>query len=142
MASAVATLPAGSTATTSSTTGSNKSISGALDQMLNGADFLQLFLTQIQNQSPLEPLSNSDMMSQIAQMTQVEGNQEFLSKMNSLTNQSSILQASGLIGHSVQYGDTNVQSLVSGVQVDKTGAVSLALQNGATIGISDITKIV
>lgn len=58
-------LSAASSATTSSTTGSNQ-LTGSKDQ------FLKLFMAQLEHQDPLNPQSGSDMVAQLAQFSAVE----------------------------------------------------------------------
>lgn len=67
--------------------------------------FLQLMITQMNNQNPLEPQSNSEFVAQLAQFSSVEG----LEKLNTTTaamaasNQSSqALQASSMVGRTVK----------------------------------------
>lgn len=45
---------------------------GALDQ----GDFLRLLLTQLQQQDPLEPVDNKEMLAQMAQFTALAGSTE------------------------------------------------------------------
>ncbi len=45
---------------------------GALDQ----GDFLRLMLAQLQQQDPLEPVDNKDMLAQMAQFTALAGSTE------------------------------------------------------------------
>jgi flagellar basal-body rod modification protein FlgD len=67
---------------------------------LGQAAFLELMITQMKNQNPLEPQDNSEFVAQLAQFSSVEGlerlNKNFTSFMS--TN---ALQASSLVGRSV-----------------------------------------
>ena len=71
---------------------------------LGQADFLLLMTTQLQNQDPLKPMDNAQMVSQLAQMSTVQGIETLNSTVsgfsNSLTNDQ-ILKGSALVGHSV-----------------------------------------
>lgn len=67
--------------------------------------FLELFITQLQNQDPLNPQDGSAMLAQLAQFSTVEGIRNMENTFNRLesTMQSSqALQASGLVGRQVQ----------------------------------------
>ena len=67
--------------------------------------FMKLFLTQLKLQDPMKPTSNTEMMQQMAQMTSLSSSQELEKTINSLSSNlgsSQVLQASQLIGHSVQ----------------------------------------
>ncbi|HSC83083.1 MAG TPA: flagellar hook assembly protein FlgD [Pseudomonas sp.] len=66
--------------------------------------FLQLLVTQLNNQNPLEPQANGEFIAQLAQFTQVEGIQDLNSSMESLLSgyqSSQALQASSLVGRNV-----------------------------------------
>jgi flagellar basal-body rod modification protein FlgD len=82
--------------------------------------FLKLLVAQMQNQDPLNPMDNSQVTSQIAQINTVSGINDLnnqLAKINGQINTSQQLQASALIGHEV---------LVPGdqVRVGKQGAAT------------------
>ncbi|RKP44394.1 flagellar hook assembly protein FlgD [Trinickia fusca] len=86
-----------STSGTSSTTGSNSSTS--LQQT-----FLQLLVTQLQNQDPTNPMDSSQMTSQLAQINTVTGISQLNTTLTSLASQLSAgqnAQASLLIGQNV-----------------------------------------
>jgi len=67
--------------------------------------FLQLLVTQLRNQNPLEPLSNTEYIAQMAQFTAVEQLMNLANEMSALRNNLGI--ASGLIGMSVQWTETD-----------------------------------
>ncbi|KRG78906.1 flagellar basal body rod modification protein [Stenotrophomonas ginsengisoli] len=71
---------------------------------LGQADFLLLMTTQLQNQDPLKPMDNAQMVSQLAQMSTVQGIETLNTTVNgfsnSLTNDQ-ILKGTALVGHSV-----------------------------------------
>lgn len=67
---------------------------------LGQAAFLELMITQMKNQNPLEPQDNSEFVAQLAQFSSVEG----LERLNkNFTNfmSTNALQASSLVGRSV-----------------------------------------
>ena len=66
--------------------------------------FMTLLITQLQNQDPLNPMENSEMTSQLAQINTVSGIEELNATLNGITQQmdaNQALQASGLIGKGV-----------------------------------------
>jgi flagellar basal-body rod modification protein FlgD len=66
--------------------------------------FMTLLITQLQNQDPLNPMENSEMTSQLAQINTVSGIEELNSTLQGITSQmdaNQALQASGLIGKGV-----------------------------------------
>lgn len=66
--------------------------------------FLLLLTTQMQNQDPMNPLENSEMTSQIAQINTVSGIEQLNQTLQAITgqiDQNKALQASALIGKGV-----------------------------------------
>jgi flagellar basal-body rod modification protein FlgD len=84
-------------------------------------DYMKVLITQLQNQDPLEPLSNNEMASQLAQFSQLQQ----LESMNSnfaevlaITNRS---YANSLIGKEVTFF---TQDAETGALIQKEGTVS------------------
>lgn len=72
------------------------------DELRNS--FMTLLITQLQNQDPLNPMENSEMTSQLAQINTVSGIEQLNATLQSITSQmdaNQALQASGLIGQGV-----------------------------------------
>lgn len=66
--------------------------------------FLKLFVAQLNNQDPLNPLDNAQLTSQLAQMSTVSGIQSMQKTLTSMLDASSaaqLLQSAGLVGHTV-----------------------------------------
>jgi len=102
-------------------TGSSSALGNA---QLNMQQFLSLMTEQLENQDPLDPMSDSDFFAQMAQLGQVEG-------MQQLTASSSVQQAQSLMGQTVigtasgtNASGNQVSNLVSGT------VQSLSIQNG------------
>jgi flagellar basal-body rod modification protein FlgD len=88
---------------------------------LGQAAFLELMITQMKNQNPLEPQDNSEFVAQLAQFSSVEG----LERLNkNFTNfmSTNALQASSLVGRSVSV-ETDIGQLQTGGLV--SGSVDL-----------------
>jgi len=79
---------------------------GTRKTTLTQEDFLNLLVTQMRYQNPLEPMDNYQMASQVAQLSSVESLKNISQSIDLLaTNQASAnnFQASGLIGKKVEY---------------------------------------
>ena len=84
--------------------------------------FLQLMITQMNNQNPLEPQSNSEFVAQLAQFSSVEGLDKLNKTMEFMAaafGSSHALQASSLVGRSVKV-DTDTTYLPTDGQVAGT----------------------
>src|ERR1700727_2187722 len=86
---------------------SSDSVSGP-QQTLSQNDFLQLLVTQMENQDPMQPQSDTEMASQMAQFTA-------LTQSTNMASSLSQLQANSLIGSTVAIQLPNSNSTTSGV---------------------------
>ncbi len=135
MATITSTLATGSTSSLAATETSAKS-----KKTLTQADFINLLVTQMKNQNPLEPMDNYQMASQMAQMSMVESLNsiyetvtQMSSSQDTVTNS---LGTAALIGKTVEAqgnGLTLSQGVASGgsYQLAKTGNVLVQIYNSA-----------
>ncbi|WP_305074293.1 flagellar hook assembly protein FlgD [Propionivibrio sp.] len=98
--SILATLNSGSSGSSSSTT---------TEDIQNR--FLTLLVAQLENQDPLNPLDNTEITSQLAQMSTVQGIEQLNTQLTSLVDslaQTQAVQASSLIGNTVLVPGANL----------------------------------
>ena len=111
--------------TTTSSVNSNSSTTNINDALKNSSasaadlqnNFLKMLVTQLNNQDPLKPLDNSQLTSQLAQISTVSGMQTMNATLSQLLNQvsaSRAMDSAALIGRTV---------MVPGKQVSVEGAV-------------------
>src|SRR3972149_6079625 len=141
------------------------SSTSSLSSEISMENFLTLFVTQLQNQNPLDPTDNTEFMSQLAQFSTLEQEQqqtEYLSKANSINSASlqldQIALASTFIGKTIKYSsgssdssdsdsdsDSNSSSdtlsgVVEGVKLEEDGTVSLII-DGESVSISNFIEV-
>ena len=127
------------TATSTTTDGLSSATGSATGNQALGKDaFLQLLVTQLKNQNPLDPQDNSAFVAQLAQFSSLEGIttlNDSVTAISSSYKSSQALQASSLVGRSVvvQTGSAYVDTTKS-----MTGtAVIPSSVAGATVTITD-----
>ncbi len=94
---------------TSASSGSSGSSGSSVQKMAD--QFLNLLITQMKNQDPMNPMDNSQITSQLAQLSTVEGVNNLNTTMQSLLGSyqaSQTVQAASLIGHSALAAGTNL----------------------------------
>jgi flagellar basal-body rod modification protein FlgD len=103
---------------------------------LTQSDFLNLVVSQLENQDPLDPESSSDFASQMAQFSS-------LTQMQDLNSSFGQMYGVNLLGKTVQATDTttntNYSGEVTGVSIS-SGTVYLTV-NGTSIPASDVTSV-
>lgn len=123
---------AGSASTASSSTSAAASGSGGVS--LGGTDFLTLMLEQLQNQDPTSPVDSNVFLTQLAELSEVQG----ITQLNtSFTNLSSSLvgnqamQASSLLGNQALVPSSTATLASAGATV--TGAVAVPQTSSSVI---------
>jgi flagellar basal-body rod modification protein FlgD len=115
------------------TTSNASSSAGTLQQ----ADFLKLMTAQLQHQDPTNPMDNSQMMSQLAQITTVQGIENLNTTVNgfssTMTNDQ-ILRGAALVGHSVLVPSGKAALAAEG---GVTGAVAAPSAGTLNVTITD-----
>lgn len=108
-------------------------------------DFLELLITELTNQDPLEPTDNEAMLQQISSIREIELSSELTDSLKSLTDQQSVGSAAGLIGQFVQSKPASdglvVEGVVTSVRFDSSGSPVLVLDNGAQLPMAEVGEI-
>ncbi|MBE1277710.1 hypothetical protein A1OS_15395 [Enterovibrio norvegicus] len=78
--------------------GSAATQTSQLNNALGQDDFIELFLTQLRAQDPLEPVNNQDFLAQMAQFSLLESNRVANEELASLRSLVEANQGIGLIG--------------------------------------------
>jgi flagellar basal-body rod modification protein FlgD len=68
---------------------------------LSAEDFLEMMIVQLQNQDPLEPTGNEELLNQISQMRSLQSSIELSDALKSVTSQQKLSSAASLIGKTV-----------------------------------------
>src|SRR3954462_8467617 len=96
---------------------------------LKTEDFIKMMITQLQNQDPMEPAKNQDLLAQMSQIGQLHSAPKLPASLKGMVVQNQIGSAASLIGKSVQGlggNDDPVNGVVTSVRVEQDG-VSLEL---------------
>ena len=110
---------------------------------LKAADFIKMMVTQLQNQDPLEPAKNDQLLAQMSQIGQLQSTTQLQDSLKGLVIQNQIGAAGNLIGKSVQGLDdqnNDTGGVVNSVRVQQD-SVYLELDNGKSLSLARVTKI-
>jgi flagellar basal-body rod modification protein FlgD len=117
--------------------------SGGLAGGLNSNDFMKLLTTQLQNQDPLNPETNSDFAAQMAQFSTLQGITQLNTNLTQMLLLQNLTQGASLVGKNVTYqpsgnGNTS-QGLVNAVSMDN-GQLQLHIGDH-TVGLNQVLGI-
>lgn len=93
-----------STISAASQSGSSSSSSGQVGEGLKDVDvdqFLELLIAEMQNQDPMNPMDNAQMIEQIGQIRSISATSALTDTLSALSSNQQLVTASGLIGREV-----------------------------------------
>jgi flagellar basal-body rod modification protein FlgD len=126
------TIPTSSSSSTSSTGDTSADLQN---------QFMALLVAQMQNQDPTDPMDNSQLTSQLAQISTLNGIENLNTTLGSISGQintSQSLQADTLVGHGVMIDGTNI--LVGSDSSTTPFGINLeSASDNTTVTISDST---
>ncbi|QDV11113.1 Basal-body rod modification protein FlgD [Rosistilla oblonga] len=135
-------------ATSSASSSADAAESGLND--LNLDDFLTLLITEMQNQDPLNPMENAEMLQQIGQIREIGATNDLTETLGNLSLSQQLTTASNLIGREVS-GLSDDSEEITGkidrvsVETDSDGGDSRNVKvhvGEKTIQVSNIREIV
>ena len=131
--------------TTSGSSSSSNSSSGSTPTgfaALTANDFMTMLITELQNQDPTQPISNTELLQQLSQMQALQSNVELNTTLKQFASNQQMTSGAAFLGKIVT-GNDSKQNPVTGI------ADSVFMQNGtlmigvgpSAIAINNITGV-
>jgi len=105
-------------------------------------DFLQLLTSQISNQDPLEPMKDTEFISQMANIASLEQMQQFSKGFESFADSHQEMVAQAYLGRDVEVksGSNTIKGVVDSVERSNENGISV-LVNGKAYNPDEIVKV-
>lgn len=105
-------------------------------------DFLQLLTSQISNQDPLEPMKDTEFISQMANIASLEQMQQFTKGFETFADSQKDMVAQAYLGRMVSISEqgSEVSGLVESVEKSEDGTISV-LVSGKNYDPQSITRV-
>lgn len=106
-------------------------------------DFLKMLITELQNQDPMNPTDNAQILQQISQISNIQATSTLTKSLNAMLTEQNLAAASALVGRSVQgLADDGTQAtgmvdsvtIAGGTAKLNVGQQTLSLDNIQQIG--------
>ncbi|MEW4490286.1 flagellar hook capping FlgD N-terminal domain-containing protein [Thalassoglobus sp. JC818] len=110
---------------------------------LGRQQFLDLLVTQLQYQDPLEPVGQQEFIQQLAQFSVVEGVEQLNSQFSEMLNLQTLTDGASFIDQNVEYLSPATGLVESGTVTEARvveGKLALTV-NGETVSASDIQAL-
>jgi flagellar basal-body rod modification protein FlgD len=139
-------VPATGTTNTAATTSTTSTNSSSSSLPITQNQFLQMLMTELQNQNPMNPNSSDPMsfVTELAQFTSVEQETNTAQSTATLASGQSTASAIALLGHTVNYTDPTTGATDSGtvqsVEISSSGP-TLTINGTAGINASAVNEV-
>lgn len=119
------------------------SAGAAAGSALGQADFLKLLMAQMQNQNPLEPVTDTQFVSQLSQFSTLQGIQQMNSSFSDMMLLQGLTQGANLLGKTVTFQQTGSNAIGRGVvdSVTFQGGKLQLVVGGKTVALSQVRGI-
>ena len=110
---------------------------------LKAEDFIKMMVTQLQNQDPMEPAKNEELLAQMSQIGQLQSSTTLQESLKTMVLQNNIGSAGNLIGKKINGLDERgkpIDGIVTSVRVEND-QVSLDLDSGKSLSLSNVVSI-
>ena len=115
---------------------------------LKSEDFFGLLIAQLQNQDPMKPTDNQQLLQQMSMIRQMEQSTNLNKSLDALAGEQRFGATAGLIGQYVAGHLTDsageevtVQGLVLGVTFERDGSAVLQLHNGKSLPANKVDEV-
>ncbi|HUY91743.1 MAG TPA: flagellar hook capping FlgD N-terminal domain-containing protein [Pirellulales bacterium] len=88
-------------ATQSATSTAKNSTNASSFASLTPDDFLKMLITELQNQDPMNPTDNTQILQQISEMSNIAATSSLTSSLNGMLTEQNLSAASALVGRNV-----------------------------------------
>ena len=105
-------------------------------------DFLQLLTSQITNQDPLEPMKDTEFISQMANIASLEQMEQFSKGFAKFADSQHAMLAQGYLGHEVKIreNDEEISGIVESINTNEEGLAEIVV-NGNAYSPSSIKEV-
>ena len=101
--------------TTSSASTAANSLKGNGLNDIDLSEFLNLILTELQNQDPLNPTDNAALLQQVGELRSISSNDQLVTTLKGFSNTQELTTASSLIGKTVKGLDVGAKEIIGEV---------------------------
>jgi len=115
---------------------------------MDSADFMKILIAQLQQQDPMNPMSNEAMVQQMATIRDMEMSYTLTETLQQMTSEQRFAGAAGLIGKYVEGvvtdaegEETTLAGVVTGVRFTESGKAILELDTGNALPLEKLTQV-
>ena len=111
---------------------------------LSAEQFLDILISELRNQNPLEPMKNNELMSQMTQIKSLEATTKLVEELETLTSGMKLGSGAQLIGKLVSGKAANGLPVLGKVQglVVEDGNVSLVVEGYPLLPMDNVEEVV
>ena len=104
--------------------------------------FLQILVTELQNQDPMQPMNNTELLQQVSQIRSIQSNDQLNSTLQSVSLGQNLITAGNMLNQNIAGLDDNgnkITGVVDRVTIDN-GVATLHVGND-TVKLQNVSEI-
>jgi flagellar basal-body rod modification protein FlgD len=108
---------------------------------LGSEQFMNLFLAQMKHQDPMEPMSNTEMMTQMSQLATLEATNSLRSNFSEMLQLQKMQNAGALVGREVEFAGEQGAERDTVDAVRTTDEKVRLVVGGKNVSLSEIMRV-
>lgn len=118
-------------------------ITQGAEKEMGKEDFLKLLVAQMENQDPLNPQSNEDMVMQLAQFSSIEQTELMNNNLEAFIKNNTMGMAGSMIGQEIEAANPDSGVITKGLvsQVNVNGAGTKLIVNGTAVDLKHVITL-
>jgi flagellar basal-body rod modification protein FlgD len=126
-----------------SATGSSSNSLDNFNAQIGYQEFFQLLVAQLQNQDPSQPMSSTDFINELAQLSSLSGIEQVNTNLTTLSSQQMLTGGTSLIGQAVSYTNPTNNTTSSGTiqAVNDISGTANVIINDQTVPVANILNV-
>jgi flagellar basal-body rod modification protein FlgD len=127
---------------TTITNAMNQAANAGLNKSIDYNQYLNLFMTELKNQDPTNPMDTSQTLTQLATFSSVEQQINANDVLKSILTSINNVQSLNLINKSISSLDGTMSGVVNSIINNTDGSQSAQLQNGSILNLNQGYNII
>jgi len=109
---------------------------------LDSSQYMQLLLTELKNQNPMQPMKNTEMMTQFSELTTARAMGEMKNSFTEILKMQKLSGGVDLLGRQVRYDDGQQSGIGTVESISRSDGQTRLVVDGRSIDLDSVLRVV
>ena len=109
---------------------------------LDSRQYMKLLLTELKNQNPMQPMKNTEMMTQFSELTTARAMGEMEDSFAEVLRMQKLSGGMDLLGRQIRYDDGQQSGRGTVESISRSGDRTRLVVDGRSIGLDSVVRVI